>query len=261
MQRDSKKKRLSNPSGIGRREILKSAMAMTGGFGVASLLEPDAWAGMPGAFTSSASAPRSDGGFPTEDLIAKIKSGRRIDVHQHAILPEYQRALAREGIVENSDLKVKLFTKESILEVMSELGMDATVLLPFSSSGIHHGNDEAARYLTRVTNEAAAQLVSEAPQKLGFYAILPLPDVASALKEMETALDTLHASGISVLSTQSGVYVGDTAFDALYSEMNRRSAIVFVHPRRPAYSPESETWNVAHRVRVRDHARGRQPDL
>jgi predicted TIM-barrel fold metal-dependent hydrolase len=238
MQDKSKKKNVSNSNSpaIDRRVLLKSAVAVAGGYAAASIAEPDLWAGIPNSSSADSRAGLSENGFPSADLVAKIKSGRRIDVHQHVVLPEYEKALAKQGVVENSNLKTKVFTKESVLGVMAELGMDATVLLPFSTSGIYHGNDENARYLTQVTNEAAAQLVSEAPQKFGFYAILPLPDLQGALKEMETALDKYHAAGVSFLSTQNGVYIGDPAFDELYSEMNRRSAIGFIHPGRPPYT-------------------------
>lgn len=234
MRRKSEPKQKTRSTSIARRDLLKSAIAITGGYAAASLAQPSAMAAASAPATSD--APPSDAGFPSADLVVKIKSGKRIDVHQHVVLPEYVNALAREGIVENSNLKTKVFTKDSVLEVMSELGMDASVLLPFSTNGIHHGNDEAARYLTQATNEAAAKLASEAPEKLGFYAILPLPDVQGALKQMETALDEQHASGVSFLSTQNGMYIGDRAFEELYAEMNRRSVVAFVHPGRPPYT-------------------------
>ena len=56
--------------------------------------------------------------------------------------------------------KANVFTPTSIVQVASELGMEHVVLISFSRSGIHHGNDENARYLTQVTNDAMAKLVS-----------------------------------------------------------------------------------------------------
>ena len=53
---------------------------------------------------------------------------------------------------------------------------------------------------------------------------------------MEYALDSLHADGIALLSTQNGVYMGDSAFREVYAEMSRRSAVVFIHPARPTYA-------------------------
>ena len=60
------------------------------------------------------------------------------------------------------------------------------MLNPLSVAGVHHGDDANARYLTRSVNEALASFVSaQAPQKLGFFATLPFPDVDGALNESD----------------------------------------------------------------------------
>jgi predicted TIM-barrel fold metal-dependent hydrolase len=120
---------------------------------------------------------------------------------------------------------------------MAELGIDAAILNPLSVAGVHHGDDAKARYLTEKTNEALAKFVTHAPEKLGFFATLPLPDVEGALRQLEFALDTLHADGVILLSSQNGFYIGDPAFTPLYEELHRRSVVVFVHPASPAYVP------------------------
>jgi predicted TIM-barrel fold metal-dependent hydrolase len=176
----------------------------------------------------------------------------RIDVHQHAILPEYRKALQRAGVIDRppkdgmdglgSELHETVFTTQSILAVADEMGTAGAVLLPFSVAGIHHGDDANARYLTRATNEAVAALAGGAPDRLGFYAILPAPDVDGALAELEYAMDTLGADGVAFLSTQNGVYIGDRALDPLYAEMDRRGIVAFIHPARPAYTLPLDLW-------------------
>jgi predicted TIM-barrel fold metal-dependent hydrolase len=120
---------------------------------------------------------------------------------------------------------------------MAELGIDAAIVNPLSVAGVHHGDDANARYLTSSVNEALARFVSGAPERLGFFATLPLPDVDGALREMEHALDTLGADGVILLSHQNGVYVGDPACEPLYAEMDRRGVACFIHPTIPAYFP------------------------
>ncbi len=217
--------------GIGRRQLLKSVVALTGGYAVA---QP--FLGSSGYAIGAQEASDSK----VTDVLPKVSGGRRIDVHQHAILPEYVKALERSGIVESGlegyHRKANVFTPTSIVQVASELGMEHVVLISFSRSGIHHGNDENARYLTQVTNDAMAKLVSGTNKQFGFYGILPLPDMNGALKQMEYALDTLHADGLAFASNQNGVYIGDTAYEELYSEMNRRSVVAMIHPVRAPYS-------------------------
>jgi predicted TIM-barrel fold metal-dependent hydrolase len=109
---------------------------------------------------------------------------------------------------------------------------------PLSVAGVHHGDDANARYLARSVNEALAAFAGQVPVKLGFFATLPVPDVDGALAETAHALDTLGADGLILLSNQNGVYVGDRRLDPLYAELNRRGAIVFIHPTIPPYMPD-----------------------
>jgi predicted TIM-barrel fold metal-dependent hydrolase len=164
-----------------------------------------------------------------------LSSRRLIDVHHHVVLPEYEAALVRSRATDPSRPLRKNSSPQVALHAMAELGIDAAVLNPLSVAGVHHGDDANARYLTETTNEALARFVSFAPDKLGFFAALPLPDVEGSLRQMERALDILNADGIILLSNQNGFYVGDLAFEPLYAEMHRRSVVVFVHPASPAY--------------------------
>src|SRR6202021_4196864 len=118
---------------------------------------------------------------------------------------------------------------------IAELCIDVAIWLPFSGSGIYVADYAKTSYLTQATNNAIAVFASKFPRNFGFYAILPLPDVATALKQMDYALDTLHAAGLAFLSSQNGIYIGDQAFDELYAEMNRRPATAFFLPASPTY--------------------------
>lgn len=162
---------------------------------------------------------------------------RWIDVHHHVVLPEYEKALVRSGAADPSRPLRKNSDPHAECATMAEFGIDAAIVNPLSVAGVHHGDDANARYLTEATNEALARFVSAEPRKLGFFATLPLPDLDGALRQMEHALDTLHADGVILLSNQNEFYVGDPLFEPLYAEMDRRSAVVFIHPASPSYVP------------------------
>lgn len=108
-------------------------------------------------------------------------------------------------------------------------------ILSITSPGTHlDPNDDAlARNLTRRCNEFAADLKRRHPAKFGFWASLPLPDIAGSLAEIEYALDTLNADGVSVLTNAHGVYLGDEMLEPVFRALNQRNATIFVHPTSP----------------------------
>jgi len=59
---------------------------------------------------------------------------------------------------------------------------------------------------------------------------VPLPDIDGALQAIAYAYDHLSTDGVILLANNAGVYVGDPAFDPVMEELNRRSAVVFIHP-------------------------------
>ncbi len=88
--------------------------------------------------------------------------------------------------------------------------------------------------LARRCNESSADVVGANPTRFGLFASVPLPDVDGALEEATYALDVLGADGIVLLSSHSdGSYLGDPRFDEVMAELDRRAAVVFVHPSIP----------------------------
>ncbi len=118
------------------------------------------------------------------------------------------------------------------LRVMDGLNVRAA-MLSISSPGVHFGDNAAARKLARAVNEEGARAAIDHPGRFGLFAALPLPDVDGALTEAAYALDTLHADGVAVESNHHGIYMGDPRFDPLMAELNRRRAVVFMHPTSP----------------------------
>jgi aminocarboxymuconate-semialdehyde decarboxylase len=68
------------------------------------------------------------------------------------------------------------------------------------------------------------------PDRFGAFACLPLPDIDGSLAELSYALDVLELDGVVLFSNARGIYLGDERFDAVFEELERRRAIVFVHP-------------------------------
>jgi predicted TIM-barrel fold metal-dependent hydrolase len=75
-------------------------------------------------------------------------------------------------------------------------------------------------------------MVADRPDKFGAFALLPLPDVNGAIGETEYALDTLKLDGICLLTHVGTRHLGQPEDDELLAELDRRSAVVFIHPLR-----------------------------
>jgi 6-methylsalicylate decarboxylase len=82
-------------------------------------------------------------------------------------------------------------------------------------------------------NDLCADLVRDHPGRFGAFATLPLPDIDAALVELAYSLDELRLHGVVLLTNYDGYYLGDARFDRLFAELNRRQAVVFVHPQSP----------------------------
>lgn len=109
----------------------------------------------------------------------------------------------------------------------------ATSILSITAPGacILEGAEAAA--LARQMNEYAANMRDKKPASYSFFANLPsLLDKELALTEMAYALDVLEADGVC-LFTRYGPghqYLGHADFQYIWAELDRRSAVVFVHP-------------------------------
>jgi predicted TIM-barrel fold metal-dependent hydrolase len=162
-------------------------------------------------------------------------SPRRIDVHNHLIPPPYLEAMRKE-IIAGSDTDpapVINWNPAHLIEEMDKSGV-ATALLSMSTPGLWVlNNRDRVRKLARSCNEYAAALMRDHPGRFGMFAAMPLPDVDGALAEAVYALDVLKADGIGLLTSYAEKYPGDPSFKPLFAELNRRKAVVFVHPTSP----------------------------
>jgi predicted TIM-barrel fold metal-dependent hydrolase len=103
-------------------------------------------------------------------------------------------------------------------------------VLSISSPGVHFGDDRQAAEVARACNDYAAGLCTSHPGRFQFFAALPMPDVEGAIREAERALALEGACGVGLLSNYGGRYLGEPQFRPLFDWLNRRGAVVYVHP-------------------------------
>ncbi|MGI3131863.1 amidohydrolase family protein [Halopseudomonas pachastrellae] len=158
-----------------------------------------------------------------------IKQGL-IDVHHHIIPPLYAEALRQHGLDLHAGMPLPKWSVEQALEVMDINGIQYAVT-SLTTPGAHLGGGvQQAATLARQCNEYAAELRQQQPTRFGSFALLPLPFTEASCAEAIYALDVLGAEGVVVFGSNDGVFLGDPSLDELMAELNRRAAVVFVHP-------------------------------
>jgi predicted TIM-barrel fold metal-dependent hydrolase len=163
---------------------------------------------------------------------------RRIDVHHHFTPPAYLDFLkahkqggggVRRGRGGALTAAYASWTLAEDLDDMDRSGT-ATALLSITTPGFYFGEIEEVRKVVRESNEFAARLSADHPGRFGNFAAIPATDAEGALREIEYALDTLKADGIGLFSNYGDIWLGDEKLEPVHEELNRRKAVVFVHP-------------------------------
>jgi predicted TIM-barrel fold metal-dependent hydrolase len=98
------------------------------------------------------------------------------------------------------------------------------------SPGVYWGDDAVAVELASHSNEYLARIVHDDPVRFGGFATLPLPNVDSSLRELEHGLDELKLDGVVLFTSQGTRYLGDPSYDPVFKELERRKAVVLIHP-------------------------------
>lgn len=153
---------------------------------------------------------------------------RIIDFHHH-VAPDFYWDASNEGGEVVGGITPPRWTLQRDIAYLDEAGIDAAVV-SISTPGVDVGDDRAARALAHRINEYLAELIHKHPERFGALAVLPLPDVDGTLVEIEYALDELGLDGVGLMTNAGGRYLGDDHFDAVFEELQRRQALVFIHP-------------------------------
>jgi predicted TIM-barrel fold metal-dependent hydrolase len=166
-------------------------------------------------------------------------SKKKIDVQHHIIPRIYVEKLASVGINDALGVPFPKWNPETSLAFMKKMNIDVAVM-SISSPGVCFQDERFSKELARSCNEHMAEVKKSHPKRFGGFAAIPLEYPETSLDEIRYALDDLALDGIGLLSQYGGRYLGDERFEEVMAELNRRKAVVFIHPSDPAdaYDPK-----------------------
>jgi predicted TIM-barrel fold metal-dependent hydrolase len=162
---------------------------------------------------------------PFAQLAAREKP-HRIDVHHHFSPPQWIAAVKGRELLQRANTG---WTPARSVEDMDNAGV-ATAVVSITNPGLWFGDKEATRQMARECNDYGAKLVQDNPNRFGLFAAMPLPDIDATLREIEYAYDTLRADGIHLFTSYGDTWLGNAAFTPVMAELNRRKAVIHVHP-------------------------------
>jgi predicted TIM-barrel fold metal-dependent hydrolase len=125
------------------------------------------------------------------------------------------------------------WSPEKALAAMDENGI-AVALVSYTNPGVWLNDIQKSRDLARRCNEFSAQLAHKYPDRFGFFAAIPLPDIQGSLEELSYSLDILKADGIGLMTSYGDKWLGDPIYMPVFEELNRRQSVVYVHPASPS---------------------------
>lgn len=129
-------------------------------------------------------------------------------------------------------MKVPTWTVQSDQAFNKKYNIES-VIYSVSTPGVTHISDpEQSAKVAREMNAYAASLRDDNPTN-GFFATLPsLEHTHLVLQEISYAFDVLKADGVTLFTsyaTPQG-YLGHPEYVPVWEELNRRKAVVFIHP-------------------------------
>ncbi len=170
----------------------------------------------------------------------------RIDVHAHYYPDEYIRCLSDFGAATHQAGRAPGagVSLEQRVELLDRSGIHLQVLC-VGAQQPYFANAEHAAEAARRANDSYADICGGYGGRFAAFAALPMPHLDAALQELSRALDTLGMVGVNVGCTIAGQPLDDACFEPLFAELDRRAAVVFLHPLGLGCGPLVEDYGLS----------------
>jgi aminocarboxymuconate-semialdehyde decarboxylase len=151
----------------------------------------------------------------------------RIDVHAHYMPADLAEAFGRLG-----GRPIRMHHPAEMDERLADMdaaGVDRQIL---SLGALHPYWDGTAAAVegAQAANTVYREVMAEHPRRFGAFGAVPLPHGPEAAREAVRCLDERGFAGIGLGCSAAGRPLDDPEFAPLWSELDRRQAVVYLHP-------------------------------
>jgi aminocarboxymuconate-semialdehyde decarboxylase len=155
----------------------------------------------------------------------------RIDVHAHYYPDKYIGSVSRLRGETNFRIRAPgaAVTLEQRVELLDKAGIRVQVL-SVGAQQPYCADVKEAVSAARLGNDLYADVCARYGGYFAAFAALPLPDIDAALAELERALDGLGMVGVNLGCSIAGRPLDGAEFEPVFAELDRRGAILFLHP-------------------------------
>lgn len=157
-----------------------------------------------------------------------------IDVHAHCLPPAYREAAQRLGLTSfDGGMPIPGWNPATALDFMDR-NQIAVQVLSLASPPVYTLDRHQTAMLARRANDQIADVTARHPDRFTATAVLPLPDVEATLEAIDYSFDVLGVCGVTLFTQYDGSYLGNNLFEPVFAALNKRRALVLLHPTSPA---------------------------
>jgi aminocarboxymuconate-semialdehyde decarboxylase len=157
---------------------------------------------------------------------------------EHSVTPEGQILMRRDGYT-YTWYREEFFDIGLELRKMDAQSVDMRVL-SLSTPNVYDWHGDRQLAITRLMNDALADIVKAHPDRFAGVGSLPLDNVEASIVELERIIGELGLHGLVIGSNIDGVQMNDRRFEPLWAKIDELRLPVFEHPMFPPNTRNEE---------------------
>jgi predicted TIM-barrel fold metal-dependent hydrolase len=170
----------------------------------------------------------------------------KIDIFNHVFPAKFREELLKRKPALEKHRQLKQFEERAAWDIQHRIQMltqygDMMEALTIGEAPLDLFSNREAVEITRIGNDALAEIVATYPRLFMGVASLYLLDMEAALKETDRAIRELGFKGVLVTTNVAGKPLDSPEFMPLYQKMAEYDLPIWIHPHRDSSVPDYTT--------------------